>query len=96
MAPKKNITSVFPNYLFWDVDINTLDAVQDYDFIIPRALYMTNKKTFEADIKRLEFFYTPSQIIKSLQKTKELISNEVCHLVATKYKVPVFFRFKVK
>jgi hypothetical protein len=64
MAPKKNITSVFPNYLFWDVDINNLDVVQDYDFIIPLALYMTNKKTFETDIKRLEFFYAFSNYKK--------------------------------
>ena len=62
--------------------------------IIPRALYMTNQASFEHDIERLESIYDAKQILTQLKKTKEKISNEVCELVANRYNVPVFYRYK--
>jgi hypothetical protein len=53
---------------------------------------MTNKQTFNQDIQKLEYLYTPTQIIDQLKTTKELISNEVCELVA---KRPNFFKAQV-
>lgn len=70
MANNINIEFVFPKYLFWDMDMKLLDWQQDEDVIIPRALYMTNKQTFETDIKKLETIYTPTQIAAQLKKTK--------------------------
>ncbi len=96
MADKVNIASIFPKHLFWDMDINSLDIHDDEDIIIPRALYMTNKATFEDDIKRLEKFYTATTISTQLQHTKEFISNEVCAMVAQRYSIPEFFRFSRK
>jgi len=96
MAKKINIESVFPKYLFWDMDMKQLDWKQDEDVIIPRALYMTNSETFEKDIKKLENIYTSAQIVKQLKSTKELVSNEVCELVASRYGVPFFYRFGKK
>lgn len=90
------ISSVFPKYLFWDMNYESLDPQRDKDIIIPRALYMTNKNTFDRDIQKLETIYTASQIISQLKSTKELISNEVCELVAMRYSVPVFHRFSKK
>ncbi len=75
------------------MDYESLDVEQDKDIIIPRALYMTNKSTFEQDIQKLEGIYAPAQIISQLQQTKELISNEVCKLVALRYAIPFFQRF---
>lgn len=95
MKKENKISSLFPEYLFWDVNTDNLDTKKDKDFIIPRALYMTNKSSFETDIKRLERIYSSSQIIKHLKKTKEKISNEVCELVANRYSIPVFHRYKI-
>jgi hypothetical protein len=96
VAQKIKIASIFPKYLFWDMDINSLDAQADEDIVIPRALYMTSKRTFEDDIKRLETVYTPSQIVSQLKKTKELVSNEVCELVSHRYMITPFYRFGKK
>ena len=78
------------------MDIQQLDIKRDVDIIIPRALYLTTKETFESDISRLESIYSTVQIITHLKNTKELISNEVCTLVAKRYSIPLFFRFQVK
>ena len=91
-----SIPSIFPKYLFWDMDYESLDFQQDQDIIIPRALYFTNKKTFDSDIQKLESIYTVSQIIIQLKNTKELISNEVCELVSLRYSIPTFQRFSKK
>lgn len=96
MGERINIESVFPKYLFWDMDMKLLDWEQDEDIIIPRAFYMTNKQTFEADIKKLEKIYTPSQIVYQLKNTRELVSNDVCELVARRYAVAPFYRFSKK
>lgn len=73
-----------------------LDAESDQDIIIPRALYMTNSSSFNADISKLEGIYSPSEIIRNLKATKELISNEVCKMVAKRYFIPIFHRFSRK
>jgi len=75
------------------MDYSRLNAERDSDIIIPRALYFTDSRSFNDDIVRLETFYTPLQIIQQLQNTKELISNEVCVMVADRYHVPPFRRF---
>lgn len=95
MKRKNKISALFPEYLFWDVNIDSLDPKKDKDFIIPRALYMTNKHSFEKDIEKLESIYPSTQIVKYLKNTKEKISNEVCELVAKRYSVPIFHRFKM-
>lgn len=78
------------------MDIRQLDIKRDVDIIIPRALYLTTKETFESDISRLESIYSNLQIITHLKNTKELVSNEVCSLVAKRYSVPLFYRFQIK
>jgi hypothetical protein len=90
---ENKIASLFPEYLFWDVKIENLDLKRDRDFIIPRALYMTSRNSFDTDIRKLETLYSSTQIIKHLKSTKEKISNEVCELVAKRYSVPVFHRY---
>lgn len=95
MTKENKIATLFPKYLFWDVNIEKLDYLKDKDFIIPRALYLTNHSSFETDIKRLESIYSSTQIIKHLQLTKEKISNQVCEMVAKRYSVPIFRRYKM-
>lgn len=94
MKEKINIAKVFPKHLFWDMDHSTLDFERDKDIIIPRALFATTPETFDTDIATLENLYTRKQILKHLKNTKERISNEVCRMVAKRYDVNIFFRFK--
>lgn len=94
MTEKINIAKVFPKHLFWDMDQSALDFDRDQDIIIPRALFATTPETFETDIATLENLYSRKQILKHLKTTKERISNEVCRLVAHRYDVDIFFRFK--
>lgn len=75
------------------MNYETLDFEQDKDVIIPRALYFSNKSTFESDIQKLENIYTASQIVSQLKITEEFISNEVCELVSLRYSIPIFQRF---
>lgn len=93
MEVSPTISSVFPKYCFWDMDLTRLDAERDSDIVIPRALYFTDHSSFEDDISKLEIFYTPQQILQQLRKTKELIGNEVCEMVAERYNVSPFYRF---
>ena len=95
MNKSVNIASIFPKYLFWDMDQSKLNVSADRDIIIPRALYATTAETFEEDIVKLEQLYSKPQIVKYLKITKELISNEVCAMVAKRYDKPVFARFKL-
>jgi hypothetical protein len=90
------ISSVFPKHLFWDLDIERLDARRDKAIIIPRALFMSNAASFNSDIEKLENLYSSSDIISNLKSTKERISNKVCELVATRYHIPKFSRFSHK
>ncbi|WP_154859698.1 DUF6922 domain-containing protein [Cyclobacterium xiamenense] len=94
MKKKINIAKVFPKHLFWDMDHSALDFERDKDIIIPRALFATTPETFDTDIVTLEKLYSRKQILKHLKTTKERISNEVCRLVANRYDVGIFFRFK--
>ena len=89
------IATIFPKYLFWDMDYSKLNLKTDLDSIIPRAMYATTKDTFDQDIEKLEQFYTKEQIIEHLKNTKELISNQVCVLVSKRYNVEQFYRFKL-
>jgi hypothetical protein len=54
---------------------------------------MTNEKSFDADIKRLESIYSREEILSNLKNTKERISNGICEMVAQYYHVPVFHRY---
>ncbi len=94
MSAVQDILKIFPKHLFWDVNPRNLDIQDDKDFIIPRALIATTEETFTKDIQPLEQLYTRSQIVSELQKTKERISNEVCMLVAHRYHVKQFLRYK--
>jgi len=78
------------------MDRSRLNAERDKDIIIPRALYFTDRESFNADISRLEAFYDPQQILQRLQATRELISNEVCALVAERYHIAPFSRFSTR
>jgi uncharacterized protein YllA (UPF0747 family) len=90
-----NIATIFPKHLFWDMDHSKLHLEQDMDIIIPRAMYATVPDTFEADIEKLELYYSKEDILYHLQNTKERISNKVCELVAIRYGVKKFARFKL-
>jgi hypothetical protein len=76
------------------MDHSKLNLSRDKDIIIPRALFATNEETFATDIIKLEQFYSKNIILKYLKTTKERISNEVCAMVAKRYNVPSFARFK--
>lgn len=90
MAKHATIAGSFPKHLFWDLDPGKLQAERDKEIIIPRALYFSNHDSFEQDILRLENFYSPQQILEVLVATKELISNEVRDMVASRYHAPKF------
>lgn len=77
------------------MDHSKLHLEQDMDIIIPRAMYATVPDTFEADIEKLELYYSKEDILYHLQNTKERISNKVCELVAIRYRVKKFARFKL-
>ena len=94
MKQSVNIATIFPKHLFWDMDHSKLNLSKDKDIIIPRALFATNQETFETDIQKLEELYSKTIILKYLKTTKERISNEVCEMVAKRYNVPTFARFK--
>lgn len=89
-----NITTIFPKYLFWDMDYSKLNPHRDKDIIIPRAMYATTVDSFEEDIQRLENIYSKKDILNYLKNTKEMISNEVCLLVSKRYSSPSFLRFR--
>lgn len=76
------------------MDHSKLNLSRDKDIIIPRALFATTPETFETDIQKLESLYSAKDIVKYLKTTKERISNEVCAMVAKRYNVPTFARFK--
>ncbi|HAH55139.1 MAG TPA: hypothetical protein DCM02_07615 [Flavobacterium sp.] len=76
------------------MDHSKLNLSRDKDIIIPRALFATTPETFATDILKLEQYYSQTIILKYLKSTKERISNEVCAMVAKRYNVPTFARFK--
>lgn len=88
-----HINELFPKYLFWDVDMSSLDIDNDRDLIIPRALMATTPLTFTDDIAKLEVIYPKSVIARELKTTKERVSNQICRLVAQRYHVKQFARF---
>lgn len=91
-----DISLLFPKYLFWDVRLEKLDAEKDQHLIIPRALYLTNEKSFDEDIAKLERLYSSDEIVRTLKATRERISNRVCEMVATRYHLPLFHRYSRK
>jgi len=94
MKESVNIATIFPKHLFWDMDPSKLHLSRDAAIIIPRALFATTPETFETDILKLEQYYSKNTILKYLKTTKERISNKVCAMVAKRYDVPTFARFK--
>lgn len=88
-----NIAKRFPKHLFWDMDASRLSVKRDKAIIIPRALFATSKSSFEKDIQTLEKLYSKNEIVSVLKTTKELISNEVCELVAMRYHMKPFYRY---
>lgn len=95
MKTQSNIAKTFPKHLFWDMDVDKLSAKRDKAIIIPRALFATTQDSFEQDIQKLETLYPKKEILYILKNTKELISNEVCKLVAKRYQVKPFLRFSL-
>lgn len=95
MKKQVDITSIFPKHLFWDMDYSKLNIDKDKDIIIPRALYATTPETFEKDMQILESVYSREDIVEFLKNTKELITNSVCEMVAKRYNIAVFYRFKI-
>ncbi len=95
MKNQANITNMFPKHLFWDMDYSKLSISEDNDIIIPRALYATTEITFSKDIQKLEKLYTTETILNILRNTRERISNSVCELIAKRYNVEPFYRFKI-
>ncbi len=86
---------MFPEHLFWDMDMKRLNADRDKSIIIPRALFATTAVTFIHDISRLENIYHKNEILKTLRNTKERVSNTVCELVAKRYHTKSFARFTI-
>ncbi len=68
--------------------------ITNKDMIIPRALFAANQETLATYSVKLELYYFTTLILKYLKNIKELISTEVCQLVAKRYNVPTFARFK--
>lgn len=95
MNKQVDITYIFPKHLFWDMDYSKLNIDKDKDIIIPRALYATTPETFEKDIQILESIYSREDIVEYLKNTKELITNSVCEMIAKRYNIAVFYRFKI-
>ncbi len=95
MKRSRNISSVLPKHLFWDMDVNALSFDKDKDIIIPRALFSTTEESFDKEISTLESLYSKDEIISTLKNTKERISNKVCLMVSNKYSIEPFYRFKV-
>ena len=95
MSKQINIAKEFPKHLFWDMDASRLSLQKDKTIIIPRALFATTQDSFEKDIQRLEKLYSKKDIINILRNTKELISNEICVLVARRYNTKPFYRYAV-
>ena len=95
MKQENHILNQFPKASFWDVDPAELDLKSDWDFIIPRALFLTTAATFKADISSLENIYSSQQILEALQSTRERVSNSVCLMVADRYHVAPFLRFRI-
>lgn len=77
------------------MDYSKLSVKKDKETIIPRALFATTKETFNTDILKLEELYPPIEILNVLKNTKELISNNVCVMVAKRYNVATFYRYKL-
>ena len=94
MDRKIDISKLFPNYAFLDMDSSKLSLKRDKD-IIPRALYATTKETFPNDIKVLKAYYSKKEIVAVLKHTKENISNQVCEWVSKRYDVKPFYRYAV-
>ncbi|MCK7557575.1 hypothetical protein MKQ70_22245 [Chitinophaga sedimenti] len=90
MNKAASISSIFPKHLFWDVKVEQLEPERDQELIIPRALYMTNEKSFDDDISRLEIVYSSDEIVRNLKSTKEKISSRVFEMVAHRYNIPPF------
>lgn len=95
MKTRVDISKVFPNHVFWDMDSSKLSIKRDKDIIIPRALYATNEDSFPKDIKVLEQYYSKRDIVEILKHTKENISNQVCILVSKRYNTIPFYRYAV-
>ena len=95
MNKQVDISTIFPKHLFWDIDYSKLNIDKDKDIIIPRALYATIPETFEKDMQILESLYTREDLVECLKNTKELITNSVCEMVAKRYNIAVFYRFKI-
>lgn len=95
MKKSINIAQVFPKHLFWDMDLDKLDFIEDMAIIIPRALYATTSETFEDDILKLEEIYDRSEIVSNLQNTKQNISNMICRKVSERYNIPTFSRYSL-
>lgn len=95
MRKQINIAKKFPKHLFWDMDANRLLAKEDKAIIIPRALFDTTQDTFENDIQSLEEIYSKKEIVRILRNTKELISNEICILVAKRYNAKPFLCYSI-
>lgn len=90
-----NIASQFPKHLFWDMDYSKLSIQKDKETIIPRVLFATTEETFNTDILKLEAIYPKKVILNVLKNTKERISNNVCVMVAKRYNVAAFYRYKL-
>lgn len=93
MKKNVNITEILPKESFWDMKFDQLKADRDKSLIVARALYFTTPQTFDRDIERLERIYSKTEILHELKSTKELLSNKLLALVASRYHVPAFNRF---
>ncbi len=88
-----SVADVFPKHHFWEYKIDMLDFKKDKELIIPRALYFSDKESFNRDVEKLETIYSKKEIVRCINNTREAISNEVCELIAIRYNANVKLRF---
>jgi len=62
-----SVVDVFPKHHFWEYKIDMLDFKKDKELIIPRALYLSDKASFEKDVKKLETIYSKKEIISCIK-----------------------------
>ncbi|MCY4216992.1 MAG: hypothetical protein OXC92_08435 [Flavobacteriaceae bacterium] len=80
---------VFEKVYIWDYKTDEL-TLEDKELIIPRLLYFPDE--FDENIKCLEKYYTKGTIYDVLEKTRELLFDEVLIQVCRRYGKPLFPR----
>ncbi len=84
--PKKEIklSDLFPNEIFWDVNLDELDYKKDMDFIIPRVLDWGN---FNNSWENLRILYPEIVIQYYCIHSSQIFGNEKIELLGELFRV---------